>query len=320
MARNNRKKVISYLLFIAHLWWQNRGFGEPIQLDSSFSKEPKTVITRGVEISRVISTPRGGDFPKSPGPGPRAKADARRNASTGTGSIIVQGFTPQSQYGSRPFNKLKPESCRNGVRLNQGQFNGHQNPDESSLSIEKMARHLCQNYREYQEKYNSPSLERFDTQEYNRTSFKELTVNPVTGERNKASCDEAITAVYSEMEGIVLNPKRIKQPICKSVDLDFVVSGPGKYSHMDVKHPVGSDILKKQGQKINIQEMAYNMGQKITKQKQSFCSFEQGPKSSKNVLHIVDLAYVPLHEKEIVKEYCLKGAGSSEGIEFVNNN
>ena len=69
--------------------------------------------------------------------------------------------------------------------------------------------------------------------------------------------------------------------------------------------------------------MAYNIGKKSLKQKQIFCGLDQGPKTSENVLHIVDLAYVSSHEKDIVKEYCLKGAedaGGSEGILFLNDN
>ena len=91
---------------------------------------------------------------------------------------------------------------------------------------------------------------------------------------------------------------------------------------MDAKHPVGSEVLKKQTQNRNldIKTMAYDMGERIVDQKEKFCGLEQGPKSSENVLHVVDLAYVPSHEKEIVKEYCLKGAGSSEGIKFLNDN
>ena len=122
------------------------------------------------------------------------------------------------------------------------------------------------------------------------------------------------------MEGIVDNPQRIEQPICKSVDLDFKVNGPAPYTHRDVKHPVGSEILRKQNSPYTLQEMANNMGESIVKQKERFCEFEQGPESSENVLHIIDLAYVPSPEKEIVKEYCLKGAGSSEGIKFLNDN
>jgi hypothetical protein len=92
---------------------------------------------------------------------------------------------------------------------------------------------------------------------------------------------------------------------------------------MDVKHPVGSEILRKQNCKVDIKTMAFKMGKRIVDQKEKFCELEQGLKSSENVLHIVDLAYVPPHEKEIVKEYCLKGAedaGSSEGIQFLNDN
>jgi len=60
------------------------------------------------------------------------------------------------------------------------------------------------------------------------------------------------------------------------------------------------------------------MGRSIVNQKQRFCGLDQGPVSNKNVLHVVDLCYVPKNEKEIVKDFCLKGAGSSEGILFIN--
>ena len=86
----------------------------------------------------------------------------------------------------------------------------------------------------------------------------------------------------------------------------------------DPKHPVGSTILKKQGQNKTLREMAYDLGEAISDQKKRFCGLEQGPRSKKNVLHIVDLCYVPTDEKQIVKELCLKGAGSSKGILFLN--
>ena len=59
--------------------------------------------------------------------------------------------------------------------------------------------------------------------------------------------------------------------------------------------------------------MASDLGESISNQKKRFSDFDQGSISSRNVLHIVDLCYVPSHEKEIVK-----GAGSSEGILFIN--
>ena len=71
------------------------------------------------------------------------------------------------------------------------------------------------------------------------------------------------------------------------------VEGLGKFqnvTHVEVKNPVGSAIKIANGQKGSIAK--------------------QGK-------------YVPSHEKNIVKEYCLKGAedaGGSEGILFLNDN
>ena len=63
-----------------------------------------------METSKVNSISRGGDLKKS-GSGPRAKADALKNArKAGGGSIFAQGFTQQRQYGSRPISH-KPLSC-----------------------------------------------------------------------------------------------------------------------------------------------------------------------------------------------------------------
>lgn len=79
IACNNRKQAVSYSVLISSSWWHNLEFGEPIQSDSLFSNEPKTGIVRIGETSRVNSISRGGDLGKS-GPGPRAKADALKNA------------------------------------------------------------------------------------------------------------------------------------------------------------------------------------------------------------------------------------------------
>lgn len=322
MACKNRKQAVSYSLLIPTIWCHNLGFGEPIQSYSSFSNDPKTVTVRVVETSRVNSISRGGDLGKS-GPGPRAKADALKKASANV-SIFAQGFTPQRQYCSRPSNK--PFSCRNNLKINQEQFDGNQNPGGSSSSMETMSKRLSPEYTEYQQKFNSPSVsKRFDTKNYDQEKFKELAKDPKAKKEvfHKRTVDEARTAIHAEIEGLVDNPQRIEQPICKSVDLDFKVDGPAPYTHMDVKHPVGSEILRKQNSPYTLQEMAKNMGASIVKQKERFCELEQGPESSENILHIIDLAYLPPLEKEIFKEYCLKGAedaGSSEGIKFLNDN
>jgi hypothetical protein len=114
MVHNNRKQVVLYSLLIPSIWWHNLGFGEPIQSYSPFSNEPKTRILRVVETSRINSINRVGDLEKS-GPEPWAKVDALKNArKTGGGSIFVQGFTTQRQYGSHPIEK--PLSYQNNLK------------------------------------------------------------------------------------------------------------------------------------------------------------------------------------------------------------
>lgn len=267
-------------------------------------------------IERVLKM-SGGDQSKF-GPGARAKGDARRNAK-GSGSFLIpgaNGFVPSQSY--RPYQK--PVSCRNNVNIKEDQFNQH--GGGASSSMEALSRRLSPEYKDYQQKFNSPPLsERFDTKQYKEERFKELAKDPKAKIEvfHKKTTDEARTAIHAEMEDIIENPRRIEQPICNDLDLDFQINGPGPYTHMDVKHPVGSEILLKQNSPYTLQEMADNMGKSIVKQKEKFCGLEQGPESSENVLHIIDLAYVPSHEKEIVKEYCLKGAGSFEGIKFLND-
>jgi hypothetical protein len=306
MARENRKavqvfvfntgeKISVYVVFTYTLWSASLEFDKPIQSYSSFSNESKTLIVRVVETSRVNLISRGGDL---------GKADALKNArKTGGGSIVAQGFTPQRQYCSRPINK--PLSCRRNVKINQEQFNGNQNLGGSSSSMETMAKRLSQEYTEYQQKFNSPPVsKRFDTKNYDQEKFKELAKDPRANKEvfHKTTVDEARTALQSEMEGIVDNIQRIEKPICKSVDLDFKVDGPAPYTHMDVKHPVGSEILRKQNRQVDIKTMAYDMGERIVDQKEKFCELEQGPKSSENVLHIVDLMKKKLSKNIASKE------------------
>lgn len=76
---------------------------------------------------------------------------------------------------------------------------------------------------------------------------------------------------------------------------------------MDIKYPVSSLILIKQQNNTNIEAMAHSIDQKFINQKHRFCDLQDGPTTSQNVLYIVDLAYVPVHEKQIVKDFCMKG-------------
>lgn len=342
MASKNRKQAVSYSVLIPSIWWHNLGFGEPIQSDSSHLNldHPQMTIIQKVETSRVNSITRGGELGKS-GPGPRGKADAIRDAQKmryikkmRNGGIFADGFTPQRQYGPRPIDN-KALTCRNNVKLIQDQFNNDDGDpnlggSSSSISMEKLCRRLSLEYLEYQKQYNLPAIpNRFDTKNFDQDKFIELAKDPKRAEADQESfyktpIDEARTAIQLEIQGIVDNPQRIEKPICKSVDLDFKVDGPAPYTHLDVKHPVGSNILAKQRPTADVETMAYKMGIKIARQKERFCKFEQGPKSSENVLHVVDLRYVPSNETEIIKDYCLRGAetqvvGTSDHIQFIND-
>jgi len=58
--------------------------------------------------------------------------------------------------------------------------------------------------------------------------------------------------IQAEIEGIIQNGSRLEMSYAQSVDLDF--------KHLDIKQPVGSEILKKR----------YEIGEKITAQKERF--------------------------------------------------
>lgn len=189
------------------------------------------------------------------------------------------------------------------------------------LNMDTLGRRLSQEDKEYQQVYNSPPLSKgFDTTNYDPVRFQLLSQDPHAKVEvyHKKTVDEARSAVQAEILGFINGVNRLPKPYCQSVDLDFVISGPSPFTHMDIKHPVGSAILKKQKQNVTLRQASSDLGKTISRQKKYFCGLEQGPKNRKNVLHIVDLCYVPAHEKEIVKEFCIRGAGSSEGILFLN--
>jgi hypothetical protein len=167
-------------------------------------------------------------------------------------------------------------------------------------NMDTLGRRLSQEYKEYQQKFNSPPLsKRFDTTNYNQVRFQLLSQDPRAKVvvYHKKTVDEARSAIHAEILGLVNGVNRIPKPYCQSVDLDFVISGPWPFTHMDIKHPVGSAILEKQGKTKTLRQMAFDVGKGISRQKERFCGLEQGPRSRKNVLHIVDLCYVPAHEK-----------------------
>lgn len=299
----------------------------------------------------------GGELGKSSSPGARARNDACNAVkSKPVGGVFAEAWIQNPSKRLRPaaanrlaqqlqsgqadgrtglFGRFSVKStpdpfnpgCAGGPRSitvlsSQDNPSSSVEQNTSSSSMETMSRRLSPEYEEYQQKFNSPPVsKRFDTTQYDQQRFQQLAKDPNAKKEvfHKKTVDEARTAIHAETEGLVDNAQRMEKPICKSVDLDFKVDGPAPYTHMDAKHPVGSEILAKQNSPDTLQKRAEDTGKSIVKQKDRFCGLEQGPESSENFLHIVDLAYVPSHEKEIVKEYLIKGAGSSEGIRFLND-
>ncbi len=243
----------------------------------------------------------------------------------------TKGFQPKpinhQHFGRQghvqPTPRIAPKLQENPVdRNNLGQGNCR---SSNHPSMDKLANSLSPEYSEFQSKYYSESFpKRFDTNECSARKFKELAKDPrVNGVKyDRVSIDEARAIVQAKLETLVIKPTRPDMETARRVDLDYEVEGPAPFTHFDVKNPVGSEILKKQGQTISLEDMAYKIGQNIVAQKHRFVGLENGPVSSENVGHIVDLCYVPGNEKAIVRQTILQGArdkGSDAGIVFLND-
>ena len=120
----------------------------------------------------------------------------------------------------------------------------------------------------------------------------------------------------------------IRRPSNKAVDLDFEIDSSKGYTHVDYKTPIDfQDWADKKGIDVSnfpsLETVAYNMGKKITTQKEEFCGLPHGPKSSENVLHVVNLDLIrDSNQKQNMIDSVLKGAGDKSdntvGIYFLN--
>jgi hypothetical protein len=224
--------------------------------------------------------------------------------------INHQHFRRQGQQGHvQPNPRIAPKLQENPVdRNNLGQGNcGSSNHS----SMDKLSNSLSPEYSEFQSKYYPElSAKRWDTNQYSVAKFKDLARDTRRDGivYTRASIDEARAIAQAEVQKIVIHPTRAKQLKARRVDLDYKVQGPGSWTHVDIKTPVGSEALKKQLQTISLEEMGSKMGRKILDQRHRFLGLENGPVSPENVGHLVDLAYVPKNEKVIVQQNILKGA------------
>lgn len=218
-----------------------------------------------------------------------------------TNSRLTQGFEPKpinhEHFGRNP--RIAPKLQENPVNRN----NPKQENCKSSnhLFMDKLANSLSPEYSEFQNKYYSNSLpKRFDTNNYSIKQFKKLAKDPCMDdvEYNRVSIDEARSIVQAELENLVIKPSRPDKKTAIRVDLDYKIQGPGRFTHVDVKNPVESEILKKQNQTISLEDMSYKIGEKIVAQKNRFVGLKNGPVGLENMCHIVDLYYVLSNEKK----------------------
>nr|QYB19239.1 hypothetical protein [Climaconeis cf. scalaris]QYB19338.1 hypothetical protein [Climaconeis cf. scalaris] len=253
---------------------------------------------------------------------------------------MSKNYKPTDGFQPKPTPKIHQYSGRQGhqghiqpnpriaAKLQENPVNRN-NPGQGSyrssnhLSMDKLANSLSPEYSEFQRKYYSEFLpKRFDTNNYSAKEFKKLAKDSRIDDVTRVSIDEAITIVQAKLENLVIKPTRLDMEIARRVDLDYKVQGPAPFTHFDVKNPVGSEILKKQGQTISLEDMSYKIGQKIVAQKHKFVGLENGPVGPENVGHIVDLCYVPSSKKAIVKQNVLQeplDKSSDAGLIFLND-
>ena len=237
-------------------------------------------------------------------------------------SKSTEAFQPKliiHQQGYVQLNpRIAPKLQENPVdRNNLGQGGGGYKANQHT-SMDAMSNSLNPEFSQYQNDYYPKSLPpRFDTTQCPSSKFNQLAHDSVRNKYTRISIDEARAVVQAELKNVVIEPTRANQLEARRVDLDFKVQGPHPWTHVDIKQPIGSEALIKQGQTISVEDMAYKLGQKIVAQKHRFVGLEKGPVGPENVGHIVDLCYVPSSEKAIVKEKLLQGAVDKGSIKVV---
>ena len=248
--------------------------------------------------------------------------------------ILLMWTMARNSYGFQPINnhyfrnhghvqanpKIAPKLQENPIDQNNFEQNKKVN---QYTSINKIASSLNPEYSQYQKDYYpDSSRQRFDTTQCSPRKFNQLAYDPVRETYTRVSIDEARAVVQAELENIIIEPTRPTKLEAKNVDLDYKVQEPSPWTHLDVKQPLGSEGLVKQGQTIGLEGMAQHIGRTVVKQKTTLLGRENGPVKPENVGHIIDLCYVPSHEKAIVKENVLLTAaekGIDFGIVFLND-
>ncbi len=260
-------------------------FGGP-QLASSNSKTFQSGVNSKTEISRtldqessmiadfnqegstwtpsgqiILGLPRGGEWQPKSGPGPRAKADARkaaanraRNSKAGNsqsgGSPFAEAFTVEPKFPARPG--------RNGDGL-FGRFTPQPTPDPHNPGCAGGPRSITvlsgqQNQSEYQpDGYSKEQILMFEK----NPRYSELAKDPqLIGqerETNPKSKEEACTILQTEDEGLVSGARR---PNLKAGDpnYDYKTDSPTKFSEIKVPRDASLQDAARLGRKSGLQQ------------------------------------------------------------------
>ena len=155
--------------------------------------------------------------------------------------------------------------------------------------------------------------------------FRDLATNPQTGQIDRKSVTEAVGALEGESLGMYTNLRRVENP---NVDLDFQIDSKDGYRFLDPKTMIDFNSLKEQGKDITYfpshEQVAYNMGAEIPKQKRRFLNKPGGPspQSPDEVLHLINFDKIRNpSEKPGLINAVLQGAednGSALHINFIN--
>jgi hypothetical protein len=122
--------------------------------------------------------------------------------------------------------------------------------------MDTMANSLSSEYAKYQSNYYPElSPKRFDTNTCSTEKFEKLARDPRANDvkYNRVSIDEARAVVQAELQKIIIEPTRPEKLEARRVDLDYKVKGPGSLTHVDIKNPVGTEALIKQGQTLTVE-------------------------------------------------------------------
>jgi len=191
-------------------------------------------------------------------------------------------------------------------------------------SLREFCNELNSSYASFVETKLPKGEKTFDTYNYSATKIREAAIDPVRGNMPPGAIHEATIFHQAYLEGIVVDYARPSIELAKNVPLDFIVITPeSPYPKFgDAKAFVSDEVLKSQNQTMNMEQEARIGGAKAYVQKDKFCGQPGGPQSPEDVIHVIDLTFIPSGLKEIFKKLFLEGAseaGSDKGMYFIND-